>query len=91
MLPDFLGYAVTLGNLAGVKIVPVAVGTVHLVSVAFPSRGLVGGEGHAGGLAHGATAEMTGSLSAKTLGRRLMTRANASSRAKRRLWILIFV
>ena len=86
-----MGYAVTLGDFAGVKIVPVAVGTVHLVSVAFPSRGQVGVKGHAGGLAYGATAEMTGSLSAKTLGKRPMTRANTSRKAKSRLWIFTFV
>ena len=91
MLPDFLGYAVTLGNLACVKIVPIAVGTINLVAVAFPSRGLIGGEGHAGGFAHGAAAKMTGSLSAKTLGKSPMTSANTSRRAKSRLWIFTIV
>ena len=36
-------------------------------------------------------AEISGSLSARTLGRRPMTRANTSRRAKRRLWIFTFV
>ena len=45
-----------VGNFAGVEIMAIAVRTVHLVAVAFPSRGLVGGKGHTGGFPHGAAA-----------------------------------
>ena len=38
-----------------------------------------------------ADSAVLGSLSARTLGRRPMTRANTSRRAKSRLWIFIFV
>ena len=38
-----------------------------------------------------ADSAVLGSLSARTLGRRPMTRANTSSRAKSRLWIFSFV
>ena len=45
-----------VGNFTGVKIVTIAVGTVHFVTMALPPSGLVGGKGHTGGLAHGAAA-----------------------------------
>ena len=38
-----------------------------------------------------ADSAVLGSLSARTLGKRLMTSANTSRRAKRRLWIFTFV
>ena len=45
-----------IGDFAGVEIVTVAVRPVHLVPMALPATGLIGSEGHAGGLAHGAAA-----------------------------------
>ena len=45
-----------IGDFAGVEIVPVAVRAVHLIPVALPTGRLLGSEGYAGGLAHGAAA-----------------------------------
>ena len=45
-----------VGDFAGVEVMTVAVRPVHFVAVALPAGGLIGGEGYAGGLAHGAAA-----------------------------------
>ena len=45
-----------IGDFAGVEIMAIAVRTIHLIPMALPAGGLIGGEGHAGGFAHGAAA-----------------------------------
>ena len=45
-----------IGDFTGVEVVTIAVGTVHLVPVALPAPGLIGGKGYTGGLSHGSAA-----------------------------------